>query len=78
MKQVFLSKLIPSKSGRVQKLFLKPAKCIRLQELGMLPGNTVACVCAAPSGSPLVFWIKGAMIALRRDDCEKIVVEVDE
>lgn len=78
MKQVLLSKLIPSKSGCIQKLLLKPAKRIRFQELGMFPGNTVACVSVAPSGSPLVFWIKGAMIALRRKDCEKIVVEVDE
>lgn len=78
MKQVFLSSLIPSKSGCVQKLLLEPQKCVRLHELGMLPGNTVECACIAPGGSPMAFWMKDALIALRAEECSKIVVEVHD
>lgn len=44
----------------------------RLRDLGLLPGAVIGCGYVAPSGSPMAFWIKGALIALRREDCQKI------
>ena len=46
----------------------------RLRDLGLLPGTRIRCAFVAPSGSPMAFWIRGAVIALRRDDCRRITV----
>ena len=44
----------------------------RLFELGFTPGTQVRCIRKAPSGSPVAFSVKGAVIALRNEDCGKI------
>lgn len=70
----------------VQKLSdLLPGECcviksigddmLRFRELGLHPGAVVRCETAAPSGSPIGFWISGALIALRRSDCKNIGVD---
>ena len=41
----------------------------RLGDLGMYPGSQIMCAYIAPSGSPIAFWVKGTLIALRREDC---------
>ena len=46
----------------------------RLTELGLLPGTAVRCRMRAPSGSPIVYEIRGASVAIRRKDAEKITV----
>ncbi len=46
----------------------------RLRDLGMIPGTKIRCAFIAPAGSPMAFWIRGAMIALRREDCRHIAV----
>ena len=40
----------------------------------MLPGTAVRCRMRAPSGSPIVYEIRGASVAIRRKDAEKITV----
>lgn len=47
----------------------------RLRDLGLIPGTKIQCAFIAPAGSPMAFWIRGAMIALRRDDCRRIAVQ---
>lgn len=44
----------------------------RLWEMGFQKGEAVTCVFAAPSGSPIAFLVKGAIVALRKSDCERI------
>lgn len=46
----------------------------RLRDIGLLPGSDICCGYLAPSGSPMAFWIKGALIALRKEDCRSIRV----
>ena len=46
----------------------------RLTELGLLPGTAVRCRMRALSGSPIVYEIRGASVAIRRQDAEKITV----
>ena len=46
----------------------------RLRDLGLLPGVQMQCAFVAPAGSPMAFWVKHAMIALRKDDCRRILV----
>lgn len=49
----------------------------RLLDLGMIPGTSVRCVRRAPSGSPIAYEIRGAVVALRRADAAKISVRMD-
>ena len=44
----------------------------RLMDIGLTGGARVACLFAAPSGEPRAYWIRGAVIALRRKDAEKV------
>ena len=72
MAEVYLSELNTGDCLVVQTLSLCTDFRQRLQDLGMLPGSSVVCAYIAPSGSPMAFWVKGALIALRKDDCCRI------
>lgn len=60
--------------ARVEKLLTDPQLTGRLTELGLLPGTAVRCRMRAPSGSPIVYEIRGASVAIRRQDASKILV----
>ena len=47
----------------------------RLCELGFLKGTELTCIHIAPAGSPIAVWVRGTIIAIRRNLCEKILVE---
>lgn len=49
----------------------------RLRELGLVEGTEVCHLYSAPSGSPMAFSIRGAVIALRTKDCGRITVAVE-
>lgn len=72
MNEVFLSELKQGDCVLVQSVDLYAGLRRRLQDLGMLPGSKIICAYIAPSGSPMAFWIKGALIALRCGDCRHI------
>lgn len=46
----------------------------RLCELGFLPGSTVRALFRAPLGDPTAYAVCGTVIALRRNDAEKIIL----
>lgn len=46
----------------------------RLMDLGLVPGTTVEAVRRSPVGEPTAFLIRGAVIALRREEAEQIMV----
>ena len=48
----------------------------RLSLLGFCDGEYIECVLAAPLGDPRAYLIRGAVIALRRSDAEKIEVRL--
>ena len=47
---------------------------LRLQELGLVGGQTVSCLRVAPMGSPAAYSVRGSVIAIRKRDAR--VVEV--
>lgn len=49
----------------------------RLRELGLVEGTRVSHLYTAPAGSPMAFSIRGAVIALRTQDCRHITVEAE-
>ena len=46
----------------------------RLIDIGLTPDCVVKCVGKSPLGDPKAFLISGAVIALRKEICEKIKV----
>ncbi len=46
----------------------------RLQDLGIVNGTRVVCKQRAPSGNPKSFLVRGAVIAIRKEDSSQIHV----
>ena len=44
----------------------------RLQDIGLISGTRVECVGVSPLGDPAAYLIRGAVIALRREDSDGV------
>ena len=69
-----LSSLSVGESGTVSSLpdgFIKK----RLEDVGLVSGTLVRCVGKSPHGDMRAYLIRGAVIAIRRRDCEGIGIE---
>lgn len=75
MDEISLCQLKPDECGRITELGQYAAVRRRLRDLGFLPGADIICLFAAPSGSPIAFYIKGTVLALRKEDCNRIKVK---
>ena len=47
----------------------------RLMDLGILPGTTIEAELKSPSGDPTAYRVRGALIALRREQSELIYID---
>lgn len=47
----------------------------RLQDIGFTAGASVQRLQSGPAGDPTAFYIKGTVIALRKEDSARILVE---
>ena len=47
----------------------------RLRDIGLVEGAEVECLMKSPLGDPVAYLIKGAVIALRREDAAAVTVE---
>lgn len=52
-------------SGSMQRRFI---------DIGLIENTVVKCVGKSPAGDPKAYLIRGAVIAIRNDDCNKIYV----
>ena len=50
-------------------------KSRRLKDLGLVEGTKVKCVLRSPLGDPYAYKIRGAVVAIRKDDASQIMVE---
>ena len=74
MERITLSRLKPGQEAMVLENRCAPALNARLEDLGLTRGLMVTCLHRAPSGTPAAYSIRGASIALRREDAELILV----
>lgn len=49
----------------------------RLYDIGLVPGTKIKVVHQSPAGNPRAYLVRGAVIALRNCDAEKICVRVE-
>jgi ferrous iron transport protein A len=72
---VSLDRLACGQGGRILRVGGRPAARRRLLELGVVRGETITLVRAAPLGDPLEYLVKGYHLSLRRRDAAGITVE---
>lgn len=71
-----LGELCPGERGQVRALRLSGSMRRRLRDLGLVEGTEVACLGVSPLGDPASYQVRGAVLALRREDSGRIEVEV--
>ena len=49
----------------------------RLYDIGLVPGTKIKVIHQSPAGNPRAYLVRGAVIALRKCDAEKIFVRVE-
>lgn len=69
-----LDTLTPGCEGRVAALTATGPMRRRLQDIGLIEGTKVGCVLQAPSGDPIAYAIRGAVIALRKEDANGVLL----
>lgn len=75
MNQLFaLDRLPLGQSAYVTTLNNEPSMKQRLTDLGLIQGTRITCLCQSPWGDPCAYMIRGAVIALRRQDTSRILV----
>lgn len=62
------------KSAVVKRLEADGSMRRRLLDIGLIENTVVECVGISPAGDPHAFLIRGAVIAIRKEDCKKILV----
>lgn len=50
----------------------------RLLDMGLAPGRRIECLGKSAAGDPLLYRVRGAVLAIRRVDGRKIVMEREE
>ncbi len=71
---ITLGELEPGQSGRVKKICTYGSMRRRFRDIGLIENTVVECVGKSPSGNPKAFLIRGAVIAIRLEDCRGIFV----
>lgn len=69
-----LSELQEGQAARVASLLSAGSMRRRLQDIGLIEGTKVECLRKSPAGDPVAYFIRGAVIALRSEDSNKILV----
>jgi len=73
-----LSQLLPEETGRIISVNPKPEIRRRLQDLGLVTNTNVKCVFKSPFKDPSAYLIRGAIIALRCEDADNILVSLQK
>ncbi len=76
MKTVRLCDIKCGETAKIVSLSDLGEKKRRLSDLGFVLGSEVVCMLKSPLGDPTAYLVRGALIALRREHSEKILVEV--
>ena len=67
-----MAQLAVGESGRIASLEGQGAIAVRLLEMGLVPGATVALVKRAPMGDPLEIRVRDYHLSLRRAEAERV------
>lgn len=74
-RNVTLAQLNPGEKAKVCHLALEGGIRRRLLDIGLTEGAEVECAGISPFGSPGAYLIQEALIAIRKSDSRKIIVQ---
>ena len=69
-----LCDLQPGESGLVKELRLAGSQRRRLLDIGLVNNTLVECLGRSPADDPSAYLIRGAVNALRAQDCRQIIL----
>ena len=72
---MYLYELSEGERGRVQKVSGTDSMSVRLRDIGLIDGTQLTCLGKSPLGDPTAYLVRGAVIALRKKDASKVLVE---
>lgn len=70
-----LSDLEPGNRAIIYKILTSSNISRRFLDIGLIENTLVECVGKSPSGDPKAFLIRGAVIAIRAEDCKDIYIK---
>ena len=70
-----LNDLAPGESAVVDRLSAKGSMRRRLLDIGLINNTLVECVGKSACGDPTAFLIRGAVVAIRSEDCKNIYIK---
>jgi ferrous iron transport protein A len=73
-----LKHLKPDQQARIVQISGDDAVSMRLMEMGLIEGELIEFIGAAPLGDPLEFAIRGYRLSLRKKEADKVEVEIIE
>ena len=73
---MFLSDMQIGNKGIITKLNVNENIKRRLQDLGLIEGTYIECILKSPFNDPSAYLIRGALIAIRKEDSQNIEVEL--
>jgi DtxR family Mn-dependent transcriptional regulator len=73
-----LAALRPGQAATVVRLDFSGLDRWRLEDLGLLPGTRVVAEMRSPLGEPTAYRVRGALIALRKEQAQLIRVKPEE
>ena len=72
--RVTLNGIQEGQSARVSCLLSTGSMRRRLQDIGLIEGTNITCLQKSPAGDPVAYGVRGAVIALRREDARRILI----
>lgn len=73
--QMTLNEIKPGQYGVVRELRTGGSMRRRLLDIGLIEDTKVECLGRSPCGDPSAFLIRGAVIAIRSEDCKNIIIK---
>ncbi len=73
-----LASLRPGTSGTVKTVHSTGLERRRMMDLGIVPGTVIRAEAESPMGDPVAYRIRGALIALRRKQAERVELTIDD
>lgn len=69
-----LNDITPGQTAVIKQLNINGSMRRRLLDIGLIDGTKVECVGKSVLGDPSAFLIRGAVIAIRSEDCKNILI----
>lgn len=75
MQKYTLDRLSVGEIGKVKEISLQSSMRRRLQDIGIIKGTKIQCLQKSFFGDPIAYLIRGAVIALRNEDSQMVILE---